>query len=190
MDVMGYTCGQRPSLPAATRPLRDATNGGPGRRRRARPQHPRVGAEYLPASRAVAMRGHRPMPCGLLATGGRTNHTMLWWRWRAVPHFPFTWNDFSDRRAVVPLLTRISRMGSAAYKKRSQMPAVIAFLDSRIVGNPATCTPIRRTCDGGSRLRAYFHPNHGSMRVDWSWRPAPAAKRDFLTLCVSRGQSV
>ncbi len=41
------------------------------------------GDEYLPLARIVDERAIANAMVGLLATGGSTNHTITWWRWRA-----------------------------------------------------------------------------------------------------------
>jgi len=91
-------------------PLRDAlTRAATTRRRGAH----RRSAGATGRSRRVDEAAIRERDRGLLATGGSTNHTIHWSRWRGRPACRINWDDFGDLSDVVPLLARIYPNGSA-----------------------------------------------------------------------------
>jgi len=69
--------------------------------------------------------------CGLLATGGSTNHTIHIIAIARAAGYHITWEDFADLSAVVPLLTRVYPNGTEdvnAFHEAGGTPWVIGQL--------------------------------------------------------------
>lgn len=72
-----------------------------------------LGHDYLPIAKVVDEKSIVNGICGLLATGGSTNHTIHLVAIAAAAGIKIDWQDFSDLSEVIPQLSRVYPNGTA-----------------------------------------------------------------------------
>ena len=137
------------------------------------------GDEYTPVGHVIDERAIVNGICGLLATGGSTNHTLHLVAMARAAGITIDWNDFDDLSRAVPLLTHVYPAGSAdvnQFHAAGGMALVIReLLDAKLAHENV------RTVAGAGLRRYTEEPwidDSGAEGRKLGWRAGPERSLD------------
>lgn len=124
---------------------------------------------YLPIAHIVDERAIVNALCGLLATGGSTNHTIHLVAIARAAGIQIDWSDFDELSNIVPLLARIYPNGSADVN-HFHAAGGAAWVIRELLGAGLAHENVRTVM--GTGLQAYTHEPRWHEGV-LGWQPIP-----------------